>query len=200
MKLIQKLSKVCSQKIISLGRLHEVNESVLRYGCELLLTSFFGLLILIGLSLLVGHPFAWVFFVIGFAPQRTSAGGYHADTHTRCYIATSAMFLAGILATYCFDWSRYVCIGIAVFSTISIIFLAPLTAVNKPLSKKRFRSNRIRSLIIAFVHLVTAVFFTMLNLVGEEINMYFAGIFFASASLIIGKIKNSLKGGKTDEG
>lgn len=200
MKLIQKISTACAQKIIALGELHEVNEAVLRYGCELLLTSFFGLLILMVLSLLVGHPFAWLFFVIGFAPQRTSAGGYHADTHARCYIATSTMFLAGTLAAYCLDWNRFIYIGTAVFSFLAIIFLAPLTAVNKPLSVKRFRSNRIRSLIIACAHLLTALFFTMLDWVNEEINMYFASIFFASASLIIGKIKNSRKGGKSYEG
>lgn len=200
MKLIQKMSTACAKSIISLGNLQEVNEPTLRYGCELILTSFFGLLFLIGLSLLMGHPFAWALFVIGFAPQRTSAGGYHADTHMRCYIATSAMFLGGALATYCFDWNRYLYIAIAVFSFISIAFLAPLTAVNKPLSAKRFRSNRIRSLIIACVHLLIAVFFTMLNVSNAELNMYFAGIFFASVSLIIGKIKNSRKGGKTNEG
>lgn len=198
--MIQKMSTACAKSIISLGNLQEVNEPTLRYGCELILTSFFGLLFLIGLSLLMGHPFAWALFVIGFAPQRTSAGGYHADTHMRCYIATSAMFLGGALATYCFDWNRYLYIAIAVFSFISIAFLAPLTAVNKPLSAKRFRSNRIRSLIIACVHLLIAVFFTMLNVSNEELNMYFAGIFFASVSLIIGKIKNSRKGGKTNEG
>lgn len=42
MKLIQKISTACAKSIISLGKLHNVNEPTLRYGCELLLTSFFG--------------------------------------------------------------------------------------------------------------------------------------------------------------
>lgn len=95
--MIQKLSSACARNIISLGKLQGVNEAVLCYGCELIITSLIGLLILIGLSVLIGHPLAWIFFVIGFAPHRTSAGGYHADTHMRCYTVTSAMFLLSAL-------------------------------------------------------------------------------------------------------
>lgn len=198
--MIQKMSSVCAKNIISLGRLQEINESILRYGCELILTSFFGLLILITLSLLIGHPFAWLFFVIGFAPHRTSAGGYHADTHMRCYIVTSLMFLVGAMTAYGLMWNRYAYIAVSLFSALMVGFFAPLEAMNKPLSAKRFRTNRIRSLVIICFNFIIAVFFTMLNLVSEEANMYFAGIFFASASLIMGKIKNSLKGGNANEG
>lgn len=198
--MIRKISAACAKNIISIGKLQGINESILCYGCELILTSLFGLLFLIGLSLLVGHPLACLFFIAGFAPHRTSAGGYHADTHTKCYVVTSSMFLVGAMTAYCIEWNRYIYLAVAIFSAISIIVLAPLAAANKPLSEKRFRSNRIRSLIIASIHLLSAVFFAMLSLVNEELNMYFAGIFFASASLIMGKIKNSLKGGESNEG
>lgn len=198
--MIQKISNMCAKKIISLGKLQELNEPVLRYGCELILTSFFGLLILIGLSLLFGHPFAWLFFVIGFAPHRTSAGGYHADNHTRCYIITSLMFLISVIIAYRLIWTYYIYLGISLFSALIVSLLAPLAAANKPLSVKRFRANRVRSLIIISANFIIAVFFAMMNLVSEEINMYFAGIFFASASLIIGKIKIISKGAKKNEG
>ena len=200
MSLIQKMSAACARNIISIGRLQDINESILRYGCELILTSFFGLPILITLSLLIGHPFAWLFFVIGFAPHRTAAGGYHADTHMRCYIVTSSMFIIGATTAYGVVWNRYVYITVSLFSTLMVGSFAPLEAMNKPLSTKRFRTNRIRSLVIICLNCIIAVFFTMLNLVSEEANMYFSGIFFASASLIMGKIKNSLKGGNTNEG
>ena len=194
--MIQKMSAACAKNIISIGRLQEINESILIYGCELILTSLFGLLILIGLSLLIGHPFAWLFFVIGFAPHRTSAGGYHADTHTRCYIVTSTMFIVGAMSAYGLMWNRYAHLAVSLFSALLVGFFAPLEAKNKPLSTKRYRANRTRSLFIVFANFIIAVFFTMLNLVSQEVNMYFAGIFFASFSLIMGKIKISAKGGQ----
>lgn len=197
--MIHKMSVACAQNIISIGGLQDVNESVLRYGCELILTSLFGLMILIGLSVLIGHPFAWVFFVIGFAPSRTSAGGYHADTHARCYIITSLMFLVSAIAVYFLGWSRYGYLAITAFSTILNEILAPLAATNKPLSAKRYRSNRIRCQFIICVNVGLTMIFAMLNWVCEEISLYYAGVFFAAASLIMGKIKNTLKGGKQNE-
>lgn len=195
--MIQKLSSVCAKNIISLGKVYKINEAVLRYGCELILTSIIGLLIMIGLSVLIGHPLVWVFFIMGFAPLRTSAGGYHADSHIRCYTVTSVMFLMGVLTAYEICWSHFTYLSVSLFSAIMVGFLAPVEAMNKPLSAKRYRLNRNRSLILTFINCVIAVIFAMLELVSEEANMYYAGIFFASTSLIMGKIKNSLKGGKS---
>lgn len=195
--MIQKLSSVCAKNIISLGKVHNINEAVLRYGCELILTSIIGLLIMVGLSMLIGHPLAWVFFVMGFAPLRTTAGGYHADSHIRCYTVTSVMFLMGVLTAYEICWNHFTYLAVSLFSALMVGFLAPVEAMNKPLSAKRYRLNRNRSLILIFINCAIAVIFAMLELVSEEANMYYAGIFFASTSLIIGKIKNSLKGGNS---
>lgn len=199
MNVIQRLSVACARNIIELGNLKEINESVLRYGCELILTSIFGLMILIGLSVLIGHPFAWVFFVIGFAPSRTSAGGYHADTHARCYIITSSMFLVSAITAYLLEWNRCGYLAITVFSAILIRIMAPLAATNKPLSAKRYRLNRMRCQFVVCVNVGLTLIFAMLNWVCEEISLYYAGVFFAATSLIMGKIKNAWKGGKNNE-
>ena len=147
--------------------------------------------------MLIGYPLAWVFFVMGFAPLRTTAGGYHADSHIRCYTVTSVMFLMGVLTVYEIRWSHFTYLAVSLFTAIMVGFLAPVEAMNKPLSAKRYRLNRNRSLILTFINCVIAVVFAMLELVSEEANMYYAGIFFASTSLVMGKIKNSLKGGKS---
>ena len=197
--MIQKVSSICAKSLISIGKLQNVNESILRYGCELIITSMIGLLIMVGLSLLIGYPLAWVFFIMGFAPHRTAAGGYHADTHARCYLVTSVMFLIGTLIAYEILWNYFSYLAISIFSAFTAGFMAPLEAKNKPLSAKRYQLNRDRISVIICINCVIAVVFTMQKLVCEEANMYYAGIFFASASLIMGKIKNSLKGGSINE-
>ncbi len=189
--MIKKISASCARNIILSGNLHETKETVLEYGCELILTSFIGTFILIVMSIIIGRPLAWVYFLLGFAPHRTVAGGYHADTHSRCYIVTSSMFLIGCAVTYKLIWNRYAYLGIALFSALLIASLAPVEAGNKPLSEKRFQSNRIRSFKLVSINFVIALYIAVSNLISNEANMYYAGIFFASASLIIGKIKNS---------
>ena len=183
------MSAYFAKSIILVGNLQGISESVLRFGCELILTSIFGTLILIALSIIIGHPLICLFFLMGFAPLRTSAGGYHADTHLKCYCVTSLMFLLAALASYEFTWYRFTYAFVSAFSAILTIMFAPLPAANKPLSPKRYRSNRINSLTIISINTLIAVIFAVLNVVTEEANMYFAGIFFASASLGMGKIK-----------
>lgn len=183
------MSSTFAKKIILVGNLQGISEPVLRFGCELILTSIFGTLILIALSIIIGHPIVWLFFLMGFAPLRTTAGGYHADTHIKCYCVTSLMFLLAALTSYTFTWYRFTYASVSVFSAAFTIMFAPLAATNKPLSPKRYHSNRINSLIIISINTLFAVVFTVLNVVIEEANMYFAGIFFASASLGMGKIK-----------
>ena len=77
---------------------------------------------------------------------------------------------------------------------------APVAATNKPLSPKRYRTNRIRSLVLISINLVLAILLLWLNIVIRAANMYYSGIFFAALSLIIGKAKISLKGGNNSEG
>lgn len=197
--LIRRISGMCAKNIIALGKLHDTNESVLQYGCELILSTIIGLLLLMGISLLISHPMAWLFFILGFAIHRTSAGGYHADTHTLCFLVTSAMFLIGAMASIKLEWHNFSYLVIAVFSAVLVLCMAPLEAQNKPLSKKRFKNNRRNSLLVISINFIIAAFFTVMNIVTKEANLYFAGIFFATFSLIMGKIKNYLKGGSRHE-
>lgn len=193
--MIHRISVMCAERIIALGNLQETDESVLQYGCELIITSVFGLLLLMGMSLLISYPMAWLFFVLGFAVHRTYAGGYHANTHIGCYIVTSIMFLVGTITATAIEWHHFTYLVIAVLSAMLVVSMAPLAASNKPLSKNRFRRNRKRILIIVCINLIISIFFAAMKLVSKEGNIYFAGIFFASLSLIMGKIKNKLKGG-----
>lgn len=197
--MIQKLSILCARKMLPFCKPQAQKEAVLIFGCELIITTIISLLILIGLSFLIGHPLAWLFFTIGFAPHRTSAGGYHADTHLRCNIVTLLMLLLSIVASYCFTWNAYLYIVISLFSAVLILLLAPVTASNKPLSVRRYRRNRMRAIIVTCINCCVAVILTMLEMVCEETNLYFSGIFFAATSLIMGKIKTNKKGEQTNE-
>lgn len=198
--MIKRVSSICARSMIRLGNVEDANEAVLRYGCELILTSLAGLLIMVTFSLLMGHPWAWVFFVLGFAPLRTSAGGYHADTHLGCYSVTTIMFVTGTACAYGLRWTAFVYVAIASAALVLVWIFAPLAASNKPLSPKRHRRNRIRSFLVIGADLAVAVLFFLMGLVDARIGVFFSGIFFAAASLIMGKIKTIMRGGRSDEG
>lgn len=197
--MIRKIAILWANKMVRLGNQETINVPVLVYGCELIITTIVGLFILTGLSILTGHPLAWLFFVAAFAPHRTTAGGYHADTHLWCNVVTSSMLSLSIAVSYCVKWNTYSYIVISLFSAFLVLLLAPVTASNKPLSFKRYRRNRIRAIIVTSINCCVAVIFTVLSIDCEEANLYFSGVFFAAASLIMGKIKTNKKGEKLNE-
>lgn len=197
--MIRKISTLWANKMVRLGNQETINVPVLVYGCELIITTIVGLFILAGVSILTGHPLAWLFFVAAFAPHRTTAGGYHAGTHLWCNIVTSSMLFLSIVMSYCGNWNSCSYILISLYSAFLVLLLAPVTASNKPLSIRRYRRNRIKAIIVVSINCSIAVIFTMLSIVCEEANLYFSGVFFAAASLVMGKIKTNIKGEKSNE-
>ena len=67
------------------------------YGYELLISSVVSVLLVILVSAVCGDVRYSLSFLIGFIPQRIYIGGYHATSHTRCYLAFTG--LAPIEAT-----------------------------------------------------------------------------------------------------
>lgn len=197
--MLKKLSSLCAKKMILLGNIHSAKEAVLQYGCELIISSVSGILILLILSMLFKHPLAWLFFLLGFAPHRTVAGGYHADTHIQCCLVMSAIFSLSIVSLDYFIWNRYSYLAVSFFSAIAVITLAPVATINKPLSKRRYLVNRKRSFVVISINVVFAVICSILNMICEEATLYYSAVFFATVSLIMGKIKYTSKGEKNNE-
>ena len=71
--------------------------------------------------------------------------------------------------------------------------MAPVAADNKPLSQEIVHINRRRSIIYILANISIALVFAVINEVSDEANMSYAGNFFASASLVMGKINRMRK-------
>ena len=67
------------------------------YGYELLISSIVSILLVILIAAVCGDVRYSLSFLIGFIPQRIYIGGYHATSHTKCYLAFSGLELICIL-------------------------------------------------------------------------------------------------------
>lgn len=166
----------------------EGKENIIRYGFELMITALIGLLLMILVSLIGGQPLAWVPFILGFAPMRTTAGGFHASSHLGCYIITTAVFsLVMVLAATCqpYAWIYMIVAGI---SFAFVLALSPVEAQNKPLSQLKRIANRRVSLILAGVELIGSIILFVLDFSTLWTAMFYYGILAASVSLVAAKI------------
>ena len=91
--LSQKLVRLfCEQKVVD-----ESKADAYVYGYELLISSVVSVLLVILVSAVCGDVRYSLSFLIGFIPQRIYIGGYHATSHTRCYLAFTGLALICIL-------------------------------------------------------------------------------------------------------
>ena len=91
--LSQKLVRLfCEQKVVD-----ESKADAYVYGYELLISSVVSILLVILISIICGDVRYSLSFLIGFIPQRIYIGGYHATSHTRCYLAFTGLALICIL-------------------------------------------------------------------------------------------------------
>lgn len=187
--MIKQLSQRLAKSIVSSGAGKGHSAAAIGFGLELLLTYFFGTSILVIISMLCHQPIAWLLFILGFAPLRTTAGGFHAKSHLSCFIISACLFILSLASSFLVSWIRGTPLTIALITLILVYYWSPVQAKNKKLNDDQISKNRRKSLIISIVNAVLAFVFCMMNVDSALINLYFMGIAMAAASLIIAKIK-----------
>ena len=182
------LSNFIAEKTICLISGDESKKAILAYGYELIITSCFGVFLLIICSVVSGIPAGWISFLLGFAPLRTVAGGYHASTHTRCYIATTSVYCLCILIVKQVEVMYYHLLTASVIVAAIVFLLSPVAARNKPLSEKKRIKNRRLSLIFTLALMLFSVILCLISYSDYYITLLFLGAIAASGSLVAAKI------------
>ena len=188
-QLIKRLSNSLAQKIVNSGAGRNNSTAAIAFGLELIFTYFFGTAILMIISVLCRQPLAWLVFILGFAPLRTTAGGFHAKSQLSCFAVSSGIFILSMIVSFLCAWTSTAYLLVCSVTLILVLLLSPVEAVNKKLTQEQRVKNRSRSLIISVINIVITLLFCVMNVVSALINLYFAGVAMAAASLIIAKIK-----------
>ena len=189
--MINLLSQKLAKSIVSSGASKGHSAAVIGFGLELILTYLFGTSILVAISMLCRQPIAWLLFILGFAPLRTTAGGFHAKSHLSCFITSACLFILSLASSFLISWIRGIPLTIALITLILVYYWSPIQAKNKKLNDDQISKNRRKSLIISIVNAILAIVFCMVNVDSALINLYFMGITMAAVSLIIAKIKHA---------
>jgi len=134
-------------KIASHGYIEKGQISVYTYGFELLISTIIEICLLILMSVLLGAPFSWLFFLLGFIPERIHAGGYHAKTHLSCYIIFTSLFTLSSFISLSFSFPDIFPLITSLVLLVLILIWGPVEATNKPLSIERRKKNHLRALL-----------------------------------------------------
>lgn len=150
------------------------------------MSSVIGIMVLMMISITRGTAFAWLSYLLGFIPVRITGGGYHAKTHFTCILSFSLLFLIFLLSSSFIDIQSITYIFLSLTTLIISLAVAPVEAINKPLSNERRSKNRKRCLRYATINQVIALVIWAVRIpCGAYISLYFFGEFAAGISMIV---------------
>lgn len=170
------------------GIISDEDKEIVRFGLE----SMMGNLLSIALTLVVGIYFKcirdalllWPFLFL----LRKNAGGYHAETKTRCLFISAVMLVVTFALFTMFDYSA-VFYGVCVFVTgYSIWIWTPVDNPSKELDEVEHNVYRMRSRTILLVEgtIFTLALYFKWKTMMSSVAMAF---FIVSVSLLMGRYK-----------
>ena len=177
------------------GIIEPEKDKIYAYGMELVLSGLINILSVLLISILLFYPVDGLLFLAAFIPLRTTAGGYHANSHLSCNLVFLSTFivLEGLgywLLKYC---SVILYLVIAIISFVTLLILSPSEAKNKPLTPERRQSNRRRSLILGGLNLVVgSILVWGLQAPAPWCTSYYFGVIAASISMWAAQIKERM--------
>lgn len=199
--MIHKMALSLTERFVEARIIVRERKYAYAYGFELMLSSFFGVSLLIVISIIFGKPFLWIPYLFGYVLLRTNAGGYHASSHWFCITLFTAVFASYLLLS---DFLAKIKLLPAISCTISlatVLMFAPVETPNNPLYPNQRVKRRKLSIVITGMNLLFALILTVF-LVQEYIfvNSYYMGVTVATFFFIATAIAQKIKGGKKYEG
>ncbi len=135
---------------------------IILYGLQLIIGEMPKMILLFGLSFLLGIGWYMVFAYIAIIPYRTVSGGFHLHTHLGCIISTIVFFYGDIIISKYLilnDIQKYILVALSlVFGLLMISMYAPADTEEVPIiSKKERKTKKILSYITLVITLVASL-------------------------------------------
>lgn len=144
--MLQLISRRMTGALLNRQIIEENDTELYQYGFELLFSTAFCVLAILGYSLIFSDILGGVFFLLFFMPLRCYAGGFHAPTYGLCFLCSSVCFfivMALAVATPS-DYYAPLSVIILFFSDVYIFFSVPAENKYRKLSEKKkikYRKN-----------------------------------------------------------
>lgn len=159
--MFQKIAEKFTSFLIYKGVADQGEKDVFEYGIVLSLTTLAGMLSVLVVSILFKWYWGFLFLIV-YTPLRVYCGGHHCKTYISCFIVTNIVFLLNAVSIrlFCslpFAWSIATANIMIFLSYAFIIWRAPVSNAENPLSSKKRAANRRKSIMIATVETCIAL-------------------------------------------
>jgi len=197
--MLARVSNKLSSFFVKNNVIKSEDKEVYIYSLEILFSTILNFIAVIFISLITKSFFETVFYLIGFIPLRSLAGGYHAKNHFRCFLImlfAYSIFLISIKFLP-MNMMNMTMLVLAVITTILIFLLSPVEDKNKPLSKIEMKTFKKKSRISILIY-ITVIFVLYFLLPNKYyvLSLTF-GITTVALSLLASVIRNKINACKS---
>jgi accessory gene regulator B len=183
-----------SSTLVKLNVIHEESNDVYTYGFELIISALINILCMAIVSITLRRYFDWLIFLLAFIPLRTTAGGYHANSHTKCIVVGTIAFTVLLaISRLQLHWD-VVILAISASSLLLILLISPVEAHNKKLKDEQRKKNRGTSIYLGILNLIIAGASYLVGGFLDTLKIYFLGVIAATLSMLAVKAKLFRKG------
>lgn len=186
-----KLSEIITNFFIKRKLIQIEEKEIYCYSFELILAFVLNLSIVLAIGFGTLHFVETIIFLFVFLLIRTSAGGYHADTHFRCLLILSFIFVSFLLMV---DFCAYlnVNISLATIGGVLLLVLPIADCEENKLNKKRKTKLKLKTIILVLIFLLCVAVCCIFD--KQKIAMSFAyPMTIIAVSIIASFIKIKLK-------
>ncbi|WP_367565802.1 accessory gene regulator B family protein [Lacrimispora sp.] len=162
-----------------------------QYAYESLLNQVINIFFAVIIAIVMHEPIAVFVFLVSYIPLRSFCGGHHAKTNGRCMIISALLIIAVCIIVKLMEGSSISSILSPVSFVVTgilIIWLAPVSAKNKPLDEKETIRYRKMSRYIWLIEAVIGMIFWFLK---SDISLIIAiSHIILSIVMVYGELKN----------
>lgn len=148
------VTKLKEQKLIV-----DKQEEIVKFGMCEIIYFMLEMVVLLGISLLMGQFLGGVLILISFIPVRIFAGGFHEQTRLRCIVRTSMLYL---VLLYCLKYGiipENVRVIIMIITTVLLWKFAPVQSENHELDVNQILLYRRKAIIFWIIVCVLFIIF-----------------------------------------
>ena len=143
--MLERWAQWLTRRFVQSGIIKQSETEIYNYCFEVLLGSlaYYGTITLI--AVLTQNVVFALCYTGGFLLIRHTSGGYHAQSHLRCYVLSLTVYLTALVIWRCFSWEAGVVILCSWIVMAVLWLIGPVEHENKPLSAKEMDTYRKRS-------------------------------------------------------
>ena len=192
-KVLKELSNKITKKLVDINIIEEADSELYEYGFWQGGVLFFNFLTVVLLGIIFNVLLESIIFLIFYGLLRTIAGGYHARTQHACYILSIILIIVVLTILKTFPSNTILCCILTILSISVIFILAPVQDENKLLDETEKRLFKKLSRVISLIYGLI-IFLLFLFNKNDLAYCVVISLFTLTIMLILGKIRNKLKG------